>query len=42
MYSGKEVGFFNDTFRADQDDLVADLDADDEDEDDDDFGDLGQ
>ena len=42
VYSGKEVGFFHDTFRADQDDLVADLDADDEDEDDDDFGDLGQ
>ncbi len=34
VYSGKEVGFFNDTFRADQEDLVADLDED-EDEDDD-------
>ena len=38
VYSGKEVGFFNDTFRADQEDLVADLDED-EDEDDGDFED---
>jgi hypothetical protein len=34
VYSGKEVGFFNDTFRADQEDLVADLDEDEDDEDD--------
>ena len=39
VYSGKEVGFFNDTFRADQEDLVADLDEDETDEDDDDFDD---
>src|SRR5690348_13980504 len=35
VYSGKEVGFFNDSFRADQEDLVADLDEDEDDEDDD-------
>lgn len=33
VYSGKEVGFFNDTFRADEDELVAEL-GEDEDEDD--------
>ena len=33
VYSGKEVGFFNDTFRADQEDLVADLDEDDDEDD---------
>ena len=38
VYTGKEVGFFNDTFRADQEDLVADLDdEEDEFEDDDDL-----
>ena len=32
VYTGKEIGFFNDTFRADQEDLVAGLDDDDDDE----------
>jgi hypothetical protein len=34
VYTGKEIGFFNDTFRADQEDLVAGLDDDDDDDDD--------
>jgi hypothetical protein len=33
VYTGKEIGFFNDTFRADQEDLVAGLDDDDDDDD---------
>lgn len=30
VYTGKEVGFFNDTFRADQEDLTVDIDDDDD------------
>ena len=37
VYQGKEVGFFNDSFRADQDELT--LDDGDEEEDEDDFED---
>jgi hypothetical protein len=33
VYQGKELGFFNDTFRADEDELVAELGDEDEDED---------
>jgi hypothetical protein len=37
VYQGKEVGFFNDSFRADQDELT--LDGEDEEEEEDDFED---
>jgi hypothetical protein len=32
VFTGKEVGFFNDSFRADEDELVASLGEEDEDE----------